>query len=55
LMKAVQSNQNLLEALQRVPARQRNIVLKTLSDDRSWIPAATAPITSGMAISAGQE
>jgi hypothetical protein len=55
LMKAVQSNQNLLEALQRVPARQRSIVLKTLSDDRSWIPAATAPITSGMAISAGQE
>ncbi|MFZ9959255.1 MAG: hypothetical protein ACO3GP_02590 [Candidatus Limnocylindrus sp.] len=55
LMKAVQSNQNLLEALQRVPARQRNIILKTLSDDRSWIPAATAPITSGMAISAGQE
>jgi hypothetical protein len=55
LIKAVQSNQNLLEALQRVPAKQRNIVLKTLSDDRSWIPAATAPITSGMAISAGQE
>ena len=55
LMKAVQSNQNLLEALQRVPARQRNIVLKTLSDDRSWIPAATAPVTSGMAISAGED
>jgi hypothetical protein len=55
LMKAVQSNQNLLEALQRVPAKQRNIVLKTLSDDRSWIPAATAPITSGVAISAGQD
>jgi hypothetical protein len=55
LMKAVQSNQNLLEALQRVPAKQRNVVLRTLSNDRSWIPAATAPITSGMAISAGQE
>jgi hypothetical protein len=55
LMKAVQSNQNLLEALQRAPARQRSIVLKTLSDDRSWIPAATAPITSGIAISAGED
>jgi hypothetical protein len=55
LMKAVQSNENLLEALQRVPAKQRSVVLKTLSDDRSWIPGATAPITSGMAISAGQE
>jgi hypothetical protein len=55
LMKAVQSNENLLEALQRVPAKQRSVVLKTLSDDRSWIPGATAPVTAGGAIMAGED
>jgi len=55
VMKAVRSNQDLLRVLENVPASQRSRVLKALSDDRSWMPAATATVTAGSAISAGED
>lgn len=42
LIKAMRSNEDLLTALDRVPAAKRNTVLKALSDDRTWIPAGSA-------------
>lgn len=53
LIKAMRSNEDLLSALERVPAAKRNTVLKALSDDRTWIPAGSAA-TSSMTVS-GQE
>jgi len=55
VMKAVRTNANLLEALQNVPASQRNRILRALSDDRSWMPATTAPVTSAGAIMSGED
>jgi hypothetical protein len=53
LIKAMRSNEDLLSALDRVPAAKRNTVLKALSDDRTWIPAGSA-VTSATTVS-GQE
>lgn len=53
LIKAMRSNEDLLTALDRVPAAKRNTVLKALSDDRTWIPAGSA-VTSATTVS-GQE
>lgn len=55
VMKAVRTNADLLEALQNVPVSQRNRVLQALSNDKSWMPAATAPVTAGGAIMAGED
>lgn len=53
LIKAMRSNEDLLSALERVPAAKRNTVLKALSDDRTWIPAGSAA-TAATTVS-GQE
>lgn len=53
LIKAMRSNEDLLSALDRVPAAKRNTVLKALSDDRTWVPAGSA-VTSATTVS-GQE
>lgn len=53
LIKAMRSNEDLLAALDRVPAAKRNTVLKALSDDRTWIPAGSA-VTAATTVS-GQE
>lgn len=50
LIKAMRSNEDLLSALDRVPATKRNTVLKALSDDRTWIPAGSA-VTSATTVS----
>jgi len=55
VMKAVRTNADLLKVLENVPASQRNKVIRALSNDRSWMPAATAPVTAGGAIMAGEE
>ena len=53
LIRSMRSNEDLLTALDRVPAAKRNTVLKALSDDRTWIPAGSA-VTSATTVS-GQE
>lgn len=55
VMKAVRTNADLLRVLEDVPASQRNRVIRALSNDRSWMPATTAPITSAGAIMAGED
>lgn len=54
VIKALRSNEDLLAALERVPAAKRNTVLKALSDDRSWIPAGSA-VTAGVAIPGAEQ
>jgi hypothetical protein len=49
IIKSLRSNEDLLKALEKVPAVQRNKVLKALSDDRSWIPTGSA-VTAGAAV-----
>ena len=53
IIKSLRSNEDLLKALEKVPAVQRNKVLKALSDDRSWIPTGSA-VTAGAAVSGAE-
>lgn len=55
VMGAVRTNADLLKVLEKVPPSQRNKVIRALSNDRSWMPAATAPVTAGGAIMAGED
>jgi hypothetical protein len=55
LMNAVRTNADLLKVLENVPPSQRNRVIRALSNDKSWMPAATAPVTAGGAIMAGED
>jgi hypothetical protein len=55
VMNAVRTNADLLKVLENVPPSQRNRVIRALSNDKSWMPAATAPVTAGGAIMAGED
>ena len=55
VMNAVRTNADLLKVLEKVPPSQRNRVIRALSNDKSWMPAATAPVTAGGAIMAGED
>jgi hypothetical protein len=55
VMRAVRTNADLLKVLESVPPSQRNRVIRALSNDKSWMPATTATVTAGGAISAGED
>lgn len=55
VMRAVRTNADLLKILETVPPSQRNRVIRALSNDKSWMPATTATVTAGGAISAGED
>jgi hypothetical protein len=55
VMNAVRTNADLLKVLENVPPSQRNRVIRALSNDKSWMPAATASVTAGGAIMAGED
>lgn len=55
VMNAVRTNADLLKVLENVPPSQRNRVIRALSNDKSWMPAITAPVTAGGAIMAGED
>jgi hypothetical protein len=55
VMRAVRTNADLVKILETVPPSQRNRVIRALSNDKSWMPATTATVTAGGAISAGED
>lgn len=55
VMRAVRTNADLLKILETVSPSQRNRVIRALSNDKSWMPATTATVTAGGAISAGED